>query len=220
MTKRMRFLIFFSIVMGIWLVFHLYVGWRLWSLPVFASPKGHRLLLVGLAVLYVSYPLGRMFYHHGWPRLGTALEYGGGIWMGTLVVLLPLLGIVDLVTLFGLVLKPWIVPMRTAAIGVGLLLAVVAWIGGYVRPRTVELEVELSNLPASADGLVVAHLSDLHLGALIGEKRLRSVIEQDDHDRTSGRLLDPRQPRDLCRSRTMPEVDARLRFRGPRQRRG
>jgi predicted MPP superfamily phosphohydrolase len=180
MTKRMRFLIFFSIVMGIWLVFHLYVGWRLWSLPVFASPKGHRLLLVGLAVLYVSYPLGRMLYHHGWPRLGTALEYGGGIWMGTLVVLLPLLGIVDLVTLFGLVLKPWIVPMRTAAIGVGLLLAVVAWIGGYVRPRTVELEVELSNLPASADGLVVAHLSDLHLGALIGEKRLRSVIEQID----------------------------------------
>jgi predicted MPP superfamily phosphohydrolase len=180
MTKRMRFLVFFSIVLGIWLVFHLYVGWRLWALPVFASPKGHRILLLGLAVLYVSYPLGRMLYHHGWPRLGTALEYGGGIWMGTLVVLLPMLGIVDLVTLFGLVLKPWVVPLRTAAIGVGLALAVVAWIGGYVRPRTVELEVELPDLPASADGLVVAHLTDLHLGALIGEKRLRSVIDQID----------------------------------------
>ena len=180
MTKRMRFLIFFSIVMGIWLVFHLYLGWRLWSLPVFASQKGHRLLVLGLALLYVSYPLGRTLYHHGWPRLGTALEYGGGIWMGTLVVLLPMLGIVDLVTLFGLVLKPWVVPLRTAAIGVGLVLAVVAWIGGYVRPRTVELEVKLPDLPASADGLVVAHLTDLHLGALIGEKRLRSVIEQID----------------------------------------
>jgi predicted MPP superfamily phosphohydrolase len=178
MTKRMRFLVFFSIVMGIWLVFHLYLGWRLWPLPVFASPKGHLILLFGLAVLYVSYPLGRMLYHHGWPRLGTALEYGGGIWMGTLVVLLPMLGIVDLVTLFGLVLKPWVVPLRTAAIGVGLVLAVVAWIGGYVRPRTVDLEVELPRLPVSADGLVVAHLTDLHLGALIGENRLRSVIEQ------------------------------------------
>ena len=176
----MRFLIFFSIVMGVWLVFHLYVGWRLWALPVFASPKGHRILLLGLAVLYVSYPLGRMLYHHGWPRLGTALEYGGGIWMGTLVVLLPMLGIVDLVTLFGLVLKPWVVPLKTAAIGVGLVLAVVAWIGGYVRPRTVDLEVELPNLPASADGLVVVQLTDLHLGALIGERRLRSVIEQID----------------------------------------
>jgi predicted MPP superfamily phosphohydrolase len=176
----MRFLIFFSIVLGIWLVFHLYVGWRLWSLPVFADPMGHRILLVGLAILYVSYPLGRYLYHHGLPRLGTVLEYGGGIWMGTLVLLLSALMIVDLVTLFGLVLKPWVMQMRTAAIGVAVLLAIVAWIGGIVRPRTVELEVELSNLPASADGLVVAHLTDLHLGALIGEKRLRSVIEQID----------------------------------------
>jgi predicted MPP superfamily phosphohydrolase len=176
----MQFLIFFSIVMGIWLVFHLYVGWRLWALPVFASPKGHRFLLLGLAILYVSYPLGRMLYHHGWPRLGTALEYGGGIWMGTLVLLLSALGVVDLVTVFGLVLKPWVVPLRTAAIGIALVLAVVAWFGGFVRPRTVELEVELPNLPASADGLVVAHLTDLHLGALIGERRLRSVIEQID----------------------------------------
>jgi predicted MPP superfamily phosphohydrolase len=176
----MRFLIFFSIAMGIWLACHLYLGWRLWSLPPFASPKGHRALLLGLMVLYVSYPIGRILYHHGWPRLGTALEYGGGIWMGTLLLLLFALGLIDVVTIFGLVVKPWVVPLRTAAIAVALVLAVIAWIGGYVRPRTVDLEVELPNLPASADGLVVAHLTDLHLGALIGEKRLRSVIEQID----------------------------------------
>jgi predicted MPP superfamily phosphohydrolase len=176
----MRFLIFFTIVMGLWLVFHLYLGWRLWSLPIFAHPKGHRALILVLAVLYVSYPLGRILYHHGWPRLGTVLEYGGGVWMGTLVLLLSALGVVDLVTIFGLVLKTWVVPLRTGAIAVSLALAVVAWIGGYVRPRTVDLEVELPNLPASADGLVVAHLTDLHLGALIGQRRLQSVIEQID----------------------------------------
>ena len=176
----MRFLIFFSIVMGIWLTFHLYVGWRLWSLPLFANPTGHRILLLSLAVLYVSYPLGRYLYHHGWPRIGTVLEYGGGVWMGTLVLLLSALGIVDVVTLFGLVLKPWVMQLRAAAIGVAVLLAIVAWIGGFVRPRTVKLEVELPNLQASADGLVVAHLTDLHLGALIGERRLQSVIEQID----------------------------------------
>ena len=180
MTQRMRFLIFFSIVMGIWLTFHLYVGWRLWSLPLFANPTGHRILLLSLAVLYVSYPLGRYLYHHGWPRIGTVLEYGGGAWMGTLVLLLSALGIVDVVTLFGLVLKPWVMQLRAAAIGVAVLLAIVAWIGGFVRPRTVKLEVELPNLQASADGLVVAHLTDLHLGALIGERRLQSVIEQID----------------------------------------
>ncbi len=176
----MRFMVFFSTVLGIWLLFHLYVGWRLWSLPIFEGRTGHRALLIGLALAYIAYPLGRILYHHGLPRLGTVIEYGGGLWMGFVILLFCAFVAVDLVTLFGLVLKPWVVPMRTVAVVVVLVLAVVAWIGGLVRPRTVELEVELPNLPVAADGLVIAHLSDLHLGSLIGERRLRSVIEQID----------------------------------------
>jgi len=176
----MRFLVFFSTVLGIWLLFHLYVGWRLWSLPIFEGRTGHRALLIGLALGYIAYPLGRILYHHGLPRLGTIIEYAGGLWMGFVVLLFCAFVVVDLVTLFGLVLKPWVAPMRTVAVVIVLVLAVVAWIGGLIRPRTVELEVELPNLPAAADGLVIAHLSDLHLGSLIGERRLRSVIEQID----------------------------------------
>jgi predicted MPP superfamily phosphohydrolase len=178
MTKRMRFLVFFSTVLGIWLLFHLYVGWRLWSLPLFEGRTGHRALLVGLVLGYIAYPVGRILYHHGLPRLGIVVEYAGGLWMGFVILLFCAFVVVDFVTLFGLVLKPWVVPMRTVAVAVVLVLAVVAWIGGIVRPRTVELEVELPNLPTAADGLVIAHLSDLHLGSLIGERRLRSVIEQ------------------------------------------
>ena len=180
MTKRMRFLVFFSIVLGIWLLFHLYVGWRLWSLPIFEGRSGHRALLIGLVFGYVAYPVGRILYHHGLPRLGTVVEYAGGLWMGFIILLCCAFVVVDVLTLFGLVLKPWVAPMRTVAVLVVLVLAVVAWIGGLVRPRTVELEVEMPNLPAAADGLVIAHLSDLHLGSLIGERRLRSVIEQID----------------------------------------
>jgi predicted MPP superfamily phosphohydrolase len=180
MTKRMRFLVFFSTVLGIWLLFHLYVGWRLWSLPLFEGRTGHRALLVGLVLGYIAYPVGRILYHHGLPRLGTVVEYAGGLWMGFVILLFCAFVVVDLVTLFGLVLKPWVVPMRTVAVVVVLVLAVVAWVGGLIRPRTVELEVELPNLPAAADGLVIAHLSDLHLGSLIGKRRLRSVIEQID----------------------------------------
>jgi len=180
MTKRMRFLVFFSTVLGIWLLFHLYVGWRLWSLPIFEGKSGHRALLVGLILGYIAYPVGRILYHHGLPRLGTVVEYAGGLWMGFVILLFCAFVVVDLVTLFGLVLKPWVVPMRTVAVVAVLVLAVFAWVGGLVRPRTVELEVELPNLPAAADGLVIAHLSDLHLGSLIGGRRLQSVIEQID----------------------------------------
>jgi predicted MPP superfamily phosphohydrolase len=180
MTKRMRFLVFFSTVLGIWLLFHLYVGWRLWSLPLFEGRTGHRALLIGLTLGYVAYPLGRILYHHGLPRLGTVVEYAGGVWMGFVILLFCAFAVVDVLTLFGLVLKPWVVPMRSVAVVIVLILSVVAWIGGLVRPRTVELEVELPNLPAAADGLVIAHLSDLHLGSLIRERRLRSVIDQID----------------------------------------
>lgn len=176
----MRFLVFFTTVLGIWLLFHLYVGWRLWSLPLFANPAGHRALLVAIAVGYVSYPLGRILFNHGAPGLGTVIEYAGAVWMGVLILLISALGLVDLVTVFGLLLKPWVMGLRTAAVGLAVILAIVAWAGGHARPRTVDLDVELSNLPSEADGLVIVQLSDLHLGNLIGARRLRSVIEQID----------------------------------------
>lgn len=180
MNKRMQFLVFLTTILGTWLVFHLYVGWRLWSLPVFDSTKGHRTLVIGLAVAYAAYPLGRYLYGIGWTQGGRVIEYGGAVWMGILVLLVSALGLVDLVTLFGLILKPWIVIARTAAIAVAVVLSVVAWFGGQAKPRTVSLEVEVPNLPAAADGLVIAHLSDVHLGALIGTRRLQSLIEQVD----------------------------------------
>ncbi|MEJ2189517.1 MAG: metallophosphoesterase [Acidobacteriota bacterium] len=178
MTRRMRFVVFFSTVLGIWLLLHLYLGWRLWSLPLFTSRTGHRVLLFGLAVGFAAYPIGRILYHHGWPRLGTVLEYAGGVWMGCVILLMFTVGIVDLVTVFGLVLRSWVIPLRSAAVVVAVVLASIAWVGGHLRPRTVDIEAAIPNLPAEADGLVIAHLSDLHLGSLIGKRSLCSVIDQ------------------------------------------
>jgi predicted MPP superfamily phosphohydrolase len=180
MTPRMRFFVFFGAVLGIWLIFNLYVGWRLWPLAVFASRAGHLALVAALAAGFASYPLGRFLYSRGASGLGTALEYGGAVWMGVLILLVSALALVDVVTVFGLVFKPWVVGLRTVAVAVALGLAVIAWIGGQLRPKIVSLEVEIAGLPRSADGLVIVQLSDLHLGNLIGARRLRSVIEQID----------------------------------------
>ena len=178
MERRVRFLIFFMTVFGFWLLVHLYVGWRLWSLPPIATSAGHRALVLVFAFGYVSFPLGRVLFNRGAQNIGTILEYGGAVWMGLLVLMLPALGAVDLVTVFGLVLKPWVVGLRWAAVGAAILMACIAWVGGQVHPRTVDLEVELADLPAEAHGLVIVQLSDLHLGNLIGARRLRAVVEQ------------------------------------------
>ena len=178
MKPKVRFLMFFAIVLAIWALMHAYVGWRLGTLPLFAEATGRRWLIVALAIGFAAYPLGRILFNHGAPGLGRALEWGGGIWMGVLVILIPALGLVDLVTLFGLILKPWAVGLRLAAVAAAGLLSIVALIGGHARPRIVELELELPGLPAAADGLVIAQLTDLHLGSLIGRGTLNRVIDQ------------------------------------------
>ena len=167
----MRFLVFFSIVLGIWLVFHLYVGWRLWSLPVFANPTGHRILVYGLAALYLSYPLGRFLYHHGMPRVGTALEYGGGVWMGTLVLLISALGAVDVLTLFGLLLKPWVWQMRAAAIIVALALAAFVAASLVFAMFAAFLMTVFAALVAAVAGPVVAGGQDQGRGSRRSEHR-------------------------------------------------
>ncbi len=176
MGRSLQIVSFFSFVLTVWLLFHLYVGWRLW--PLIHGNSGHRILLLVLALGFVLYPAGRILGHNGWTTLGWLLEYLGAVWMGSLMLLVPALAVIDTVTLFGLVLKAWVIPLRFGALAVALVLAGLAWLGGVVAPRTVDIEVEMANLPAAADGLVVVQLSDLHLGSLIGFRRLASVISR------------------------------------------
>jgi len=174
----MRFAVFLAIVLSVWLVQHLYVGWRLWPLPVFASTVGRRLLIVGLVAGFLSYPLGRILYGIGWHGTGRALEYAGAVWMGTLFLLFASLLFVDLVTLGGWVLRPWVGTLRTAAVALSLIAAVVGLISARLGPRVVRLEVPLAALPPSADGLRIAQLSDVHLGTILGPHFLDRLIER------------------------------------------
>jgi len=171
-----RFVIFLSVVLGIWTLEHVYVGWRLASLPILSAPGARRALFVGLAIGFASFPLGRILFHWGVRGPGGMLEYVGAVWMGTLFLFLAALLVVDVVTLFGLVLKPWVPPLRTIAAAVALVAALAAWVGGRVPPKIVKLEVTLPGLPVAADKTVLVHLSDVHLGTLLGRRHLRTVI--------------------------------------------
>lgn len=174
----MRFAMFLTIVLSVWAVQHLYVGWRLWPLPVFAPGLGRRILLVGLAAGFLSYPLGRVLYAIGSHGTGRALEYAGAVWMGTLFLLFASLLFVDLVTLGGFILRPWVGTMRTAALALSLVAAVIGLVSARLGPQVVRLEVPLATLPPAADGLTIAHLSDVHLGTILGPSFLERIISQ------------------------------------------
>ena len=173
-----RFVVFLSVVLGIWTLEHLYVGWRLASLPLLTAPGPRRALIIVLAVAFASYPLGRLFFHWGLRGPGRVIEYAGAVWMGTLFFFLAALLVVDLVTLFGFVLRPWVPPLRTIAAAVALGAALAAWVGGLVPPKIVKLEVALPDLPPAADKTVLVHLSDVHLGTLLGRRHLQTIIDR------------------------------------------
>lgn len=172
----MRFAVFLAIALAVWLVQHIYVGWRLWPLPAIASAVGHRAMVAVLVAGFLSYPLGRILYAAGWHAAGRALEYAGAVWMGTLFLLFASLLFVDVVTLGGFVLRPWVGALRTAAVALSVVAAAAGLISARLGPRVVRLEVPMATLPQAADGLTIAHLSDVHLGTILGPSFLERLI--------------------------------------------
>jgi predicted MPP superfamily phosphohydrolase len=173
----MRFAIFITIALSIWLAQHLYVGWRLWSLPSISTTSSRWVLVAALVLGFVSYPLGRILYGVGWHASGRALEYVGAVWMGTLFLLLAFLLISEIVTVGGWLLKPWIGSIRTAFVVLALVAAVFAFMSARLGPRIVRLDVSVPGLSSEADGLTIAHLSDIHLGTILGPHFLDRIVE-------------------------------------------
>ncbi len=175
MSSAARFAVFLAVVLSVWGAQHLYVGWRLTGLPPLAGTTTAR-WLTGLLVLgFLTYPLGRLLFALGARGVGNALEYVGAVWMGTLFLLVAALLVAELLTLGGLTPNPWTVGIRWTAVGVALVAAFAGWVGGFCSPRVVGHEVELAGLPPEADGTVIALVTDVHLGTILGRGRLESI---------------------------------------------
>ena len=98
--------------------------------------------------------------------------------MGVLFLVLSGLLVVEVITLGGWLLVRWVPVLRSGAVVTALILSAVALIQGFRAPVVKDYEVRLPGLSKDRDGLVLVHLSDLHLGSLIGERWLRRLITQ------------------------------------------
>jgi len=178
MSPRMKFAMFLTIVLSIWTLEHLYVGWRLLSLPVFEAPGARRALLLVLVAGALAYPLGRILFVLGLSGAGRVLEYSGAVWMGTVFLLVAMMLAAEVATLAGFAPRGWVVWVRGAAAVIALVAAGIAWFGGLRPPRIVEVEVPIAGLAPEADGLTIAHITDVHLGAILGTRRLGMIIDR------------------------------------------
>ena len=161
---------FFLIFFTVWAALHAYVGWRLASLPWVAAAVSPGTLAGLLAALALAYPAARALNSRGWRAVGEPLEWLAANWVGLVFLLLVALVFADLVTLGGWLWRAQVPAIRTwAALG-ALGLAVIALVQGARPPVVQEIEVRLAGLPRERDGFVLVAISDLHLGAVRGER--------------------------------------------------
>jgi len=163
---------FGSILISICTLMHIYVFWRLASVPLVSRHVSLYFIIAAGVLLWAIFFIGRVFGHSNTGALAATTEFFGMLWMGTLVLLFISLLAADIITLFGLLL-PRIAPsIRGWAFVVGALLSIIALVQGLRPPVMRNYEVPLAGLPHEMDKTVLVAMSDLHLGSLIGKRWL------------------------------------------------
>jgi len=169
---------FFAAALSIWTLLHVYVGWRVASIPSATERPMRRAILLTLAVGWLAYPVGGTLFAVGVRGPGWVLEYLGATWMGALFLMMATLMVVDVITLGGLVLRPHLTVLRSAALGLALVLTLLGILGGSRQPRVIHHELEVASMAPDAPEVRLVQISDLHLGTLIGADYLKALIDQ------------------------------------------
>jgi len=164
--------------LSVWGALHLYVFWRLSSVPWIADHVSPVVLIfIGIA-LWLSYVVTRILDQKGLQAVIWPIEYVAANWIGLLFLMFWALLAVDLFTLGGWLFHEQAPTIRGWAVLVAVLLSVMALIQAIRPPVINSHEVELAGLPHERDGTVLLQLSDLHLGNLLGRSWLRKLVER------------------------------------------
>jgi len=169
---------FFFVVIAIWTVLHVYVFWRIATIPVVAAHISRKLLFSTGGLLWASFIVSRIIDRPGLRWLSQALEIVGTDWVGVLFLLFVCELAVDTITCFGFCLRPIVPALRGWAVVAAGVLALIAFVQGMRPPQVENYEIEVARLPAARDGMVLVVASDMHLGSHIGGKWLAARIAQ------------------------------------------
>jgi predicted MPP superfamily phosphohydrolase len=170
--------VFMTIFFSVWTGLHVYVFWRASSIPAITRHVSRKVLITTAAVLWTSIMLSRFFDNLGAEAIARLVELLGMTWLGILFLIFICLFAVDLVSGFGLLFRRALPSLRGGAFLTGMVLSAIALVQGLRPPVVHDYEVRIIGLPAESDGLVLAVISDLHIGALLDGQWLAARIAQ------------------------------------------
>jgi uncharacterized protein len=223
-TRRpMRRSAFFIRIIGIGILFHVYIGVRL--IP--AAPVGTALKILAVLALVVSVmliPLGMIARNIGQQPLSDRLAWIGLLIMGFFSSLLVLTFLRDIVLLVlhlasssENAVNPWPAFRAWSALGVPVLAVLVTVFGIYSARRRAavkNVDVPIDNLPAALNGFTIVQISDIHVGPTIKRQYVEKIVAavnalKPDLIAVTGDVVDGSVPHLAAHTRPLSELKAR-----------
>lgn len=175
--------VFPLIVLG-YVLIQIYAAWKAYVGLGF-RPYAVPLLAFWIVLMTFSLPILWRLEHRGWHRAATAIAWVGFSWMGWVFLFFWIALVLDVL---GLTVgaaqaalpgaAAYASTLRSFPLAAGLAFLVAAY--GFFDARRVRVErVVLASAKLSAGTKFrIALISDVHLGALVGARRLRRLIER------------------------------------------
>lgn len=174
-------------VIGIGILLHVYIGFRLipeW--PVNPAMKSAAVLWLALSCIVI--PLGVLARGLQRQPLADRLAWVGLLVMGFFSSLLVLtflrdLSIASLLTVDSLLphtisLTRWRTDSAIAVPLLALLSTIIGFVNARRRAKVVTVDVPIADLPAALDGLTIVQISDIHVGPTIKQRYVEAIVDE------------------------------------------
>lgn len=145
-------------------------------------------LAVFMSVMVLTPILMRIAERHGYELVARTMAYIGFIWMGLLFVFVSVLFFFEVYSSFlsfgRFVFNTYflsITPTHGFVCVVSMLIACSVMAYGFFEALNIRLEhvaITTDKLPKNIDSLRIAQISDVHLGVLVGEMRLKRILDK------------------------------------------
>jgi predicted MPP superfamily phosphohydrolase len=176
------FMIFFSIVLLLFFSANYFIFHR--SLPSVQGLSYKNYLIALFWILVLAYPVGRILESVAPAFAPSVLIKVGSIWLAVMLYLLVGFLIVDILRFInyisGLHLLAFLSDKRTLIIAVIYAITTLLTVIGYINARTPRVSQVEINLPAElkiSHPIKIVATSDIHLGTIISNGRLKKLTE-------------------------------------------
>jgi predicted MPP superfamily phosphohydrolase len=179
-------ILFLAVALSIYGLVNFYIG-RRGAQALAGAPGARRTFLILFAGLALAMPLGRVLMAVARGRASSVLVEIGNFQMAVMLYGFLAVLAIDLVRLVnafipvlpkGLLANARTGPAVFIAAAGAVVLTIVAGAWNATRLATVELDLKVPRKSGAAERLTVVAASDLHLGAIVGPKRLAKVVER------------------------------------------